>query len=58
MFQDDQLKEGFKGVGEDHDKYDKSILERIIASTPSWRGWNLHLNDFGLLLNIPFKLEI
>lgn len=44
-----------KDIGRGHHdaKWDMSILERINASTPSWRGWNLHLNDFGFLLNIP-----
>ena len=54
MPQDGQLQEGFKGREGNHDK-DMSILEQINASTPSWRGWNLHLNDFGFLLDIPQK---
>ena len=55
MNQDGQFQEGFRGGG-NHDKDDMSILERVNASTPSWRGYNLHLNDFGFLLDIPLKL--
>ena len=38
--------------------HDKDMMERINASTPSWRGWNLHLNDFGFLINIPGSPEL
>jgi hypothetical protein len=57
------MKDLGKGEREgDHDKQDESelILERfgINASTPSWRGWNLHLNDFGFLLKtMPFMVN-
>ena len=40
----------------DHDSKDRTILERINAST-LWRSWNLHLNDFRFLLKIYPKVS-